>query len=170
MSQVRETLRMAELDFSSKNSAISEWQNFPILPFWEFHDLLGTTNIDLLWFHEFFLKLVIFDRFFAKIRSLLIAMVLNGSNGDSAILESENHKIPHLKEVNTPLVTRGSASLRTLVTHGVLISLSWGILRFSDSQMTESLHYHKLLVTPNQEFEWQFGGKTVLAGLRLIKQ
>jgi hypothetical protein len=29
---------------------------------------------------------------------------------------------------------------------------------------------HKLLVTPNREFEGQFGGKTVLAGLRLIKQ
>jgi hypothetical protein len=33
MSQVRETLRMADLDFSSKNSAIPERQNFPILPF-----------------------------------------------------------------------------------------------------------------------------------------
>jgi hypothetical protein len=28
---------------------------------------------------------------------------------------------------------------------------------------------YKLLVTPNREFEWQFGGKTVLAGLRLKK-
>jgi hypothetical protein len=29
---------------------------------------------------------------------------------------------------------------------------------------------HKLLVTPYREFERQFGGKTVLAGLRLKKQ
>jgi hypothetical protein len=29
---------------------------------------------------------------------------------------------------------------------------------------------HKLLVTPYREFEQQFGGKTVLAGLRLKKQ
>jgi hypothetical protein len=38
--QVVKKSRMAELNFSSKN--------FPILPFCEFHDLLGTTNIDLL--------------------------------------------------------------------------------------------------------------------------
>jgi hypothetical protein len=29
---------------------------------------------------------------------------------------------------------------------------------------------HKLLVTPNREFERQFGGKTVLSGLGLKKQ
>jgi hypothetical protein len=48
-----------------------------------------------------FLKLVIFDRFFAKIRSLLIAMVLKCR---MAILPSENPRI--VKYLRT-LVTRG---------------------------------------------------------------
>jgi hypothetical protein len=46
---------------------------------------LGTKNIDLLCFHDLFKACNFLTDFFAQIKSLLIAMVLNCSNGDPAI-------------------------------------------------------------------------------------
>jgi hypothetical protein len=98
-------------------------------------------------------------------------MVLNGINGDPTILESEDRKIPHLREVNTPLVTRGSASLLTLVTRGVLTSLVryFTILGFSDGRIVALL--------PGSGQVWESGnrfcqcqGRTQIYQIHYIRQ